>query len=535
MARENPQRFPSTTWSSDQDTDERSMDTQYYTPKGIVKQEPKSSVPRTTTTTTARRNLTEIIDLITPPKPLASSTIENYKPSTIVPYNERRLSILPTYPMPLYGMNVNLLLANIPNGLLSAEQLIHRQPGKYICPFTINNHDPTMTSFILNQYHKFFVPILQNFKLDLSILDHNYARLQQVIEMIRKARLRALPSNKLNEDPLGNLFDNELPQLLEFYLQIDVDLFYMKTCSFNSAHPRSNVEGILCLTAPECLYTMSKCGSCELCTMLPSPVVFNHYQPHRFLNQYKSILNCPADCNTKNFIYVLTCVCNEYEYISETKFPLFIRLKEHCQIACNAIRSTLVGKTNLKAAGQQTSDKDAMLLYQHSSQCATAIRLFLERNPVYWHFVPLLAADVNQDNINFNRTPVKPNTTTNSSALFLDRPTQSFLAHIPDPPLGYKFADRQIEKQIHFFQNNIIKDPYQDTVYVFNAEIIAVMPLFSSDAFRRIIHALFVTHTESKLNTMGHIFNNSENVSIRKTPWCYNLLRLSTDSKKQFN
>ncbi|CAF1386692.1 unnamed protein product [Rotaria sordida] len=55
----------------------------------------------------------------------------------------------------------------------------------------------------------------------------------------------------------------------------------------------------------------------------------NRYERHRFVNGYESILNCPATCDTKNYIYVLTCVCGQFEFISETKFALDVRLRGH--------------------------------------------------------------------------------------------------------------------------------------------------------------------------------------------------------------
>ena len=83
---------------------------------------------------------------------------------------------------------------------------------------------------------------------------------------------------------------------------MDVDLFYMKTCSYSDAQPRSFNEGIVCLDPPQCLYAISKCGHCDLCTSFhhtdhdhvcqqKSPVLFGNYNRHRFVNGYESIIN----------------------------------------------------------------------------------------------------------------------------------------------------------------------------------------------------------------------------------------------------
>ncbi|CAF1334239.1 unnamed protein product [Rotaria sordida] len=99
------------------------------------------------------------------------------------------------------------------------------------------------------------------------------------------------------------------------------------------------------------------------------------------------------------------------------------------------------------------------------------------------------------------------------------------LTHIPQPPPGYKFSKRQIKTQVEFFKKNLINERLVDDIYVYNAKIIAVMPPNTSDLFRRIVHLLFVTHTETKLNALGHIFTNTDAVNIRNGIWCANLIR----------
>ena len=47
-----------------------------------------------------------------------------------------------------------------------------------------------------------------------------------------------------------------------------VDIFYMKTCSFRGAEPRSVIEGLFCgKDEPEARYTMIACGNlqCRCC------------------------------------------------------------------------------------------------------------------------------------------------------------------------------------------------------------------------------------------------------------------------------
>ncbi|CAF2450037.1 unnamed protein product [Rotaria sp. Silwood2] len=58
---------------------------------------------------------------------------------------------------------------------------------------------------------------------------------------------------------------------------------------------------------PECSYTMTSRGKCELCRTpidikyrKQASVLFNHYVKYRFIHGYESILNCPVTISTKN-------------------------------------------------------------------------------------------------------------------------------------------------------------------------------------------------------------------------------------------
>jgi hypothetical protein len=61
--------------------------------------------------------------------------------------------------------------------------------------------------------------------------------------------------------------------------------------------------------------------------------------------------------------------------------------------------------------------------------------------------------------------------------------------------------------------------------YVYTATTIAVLPLNTSDLFREILHSLFVTRAEVKLNTLGHLFQPSFDVHIDRGIWCAQLIR----------
>ena len=77
------------------------------------------------------------------------------------------------------------------------------------------------------------------------------------------------------------------------------------------------------------------CGNCALCRSLndlrhqrqtPVIVFFYCYEQYRFVNGYESILNCPATCTAQNIIYVLTCLCGQFNYIGQNKIVKLIMI-----------------------------------------------------------------------------------------------------------------------------------------------------------------------------------------------------------------
>ncbi|CAF1670697.1 unnamed protein product [Adineta ricciae] len=358
-------RAPSVILLSDDESDDNGVDkntqTQYSTPMELENQYQMVILsPRPTTTqmqslSSSQRSFSRgekkqeqeeeeeeeeenIIEMNTSVSPMVSPvglSQPNYLPYTISLNNQERLSILPTYPNTNTNKNTEsilLLLANVPINHLSQQELRNRRTGRYKASFSILDCDASSISYIVQQYKKFYMPLLDRLHVDLSILDCNYIHLKRFIELHRQAYIRTLGHQNSMKYHF-NLQENEFAQLLEFYLQIDVDLFYMKTCSFRSAQPRSKEEGLFCSNVPDCHYTMERCNKCILCQSSAGnvnyqheqeqqqqscPIQFNMRRRHRFVNGYESILNCPVSCDTNNIIYVLTCPCGSYDYIGET-------------------------------------------------------------------------------------------------------------------------------------------------------------------------------------------------------------------------
>ena len=180
----------------------------------------------------------------------------------------------------------------------------------------------------------------------------------------------------------------------------------------------------------------------------------------------------------------------------------------------------LIGEKNRQRTQgiQQNSEmasKSRMRLYQHSMRCSAAVQLFLDCNPQYWCFIPMLEDDVNRQN---QYTATHPMSNGNRSL-------EERLTDVPQCPEGYQFSRRQLAKQYEYFAKQLDRQPPHPDLNLYQAKIIALLPLEASELFRQVIHALFVTHSEAKLNTMGHLFDSNTQTYIHNGVWCENLVR----------
>ena len=81
-----------------------------------------------------------------------------------------------------------------------------------------------MPSFFLNKYEEFFGELKQRLQVDDAILDYNYLRLFQCINLLNRERVR-YGFQKESIEPADQLPMNEYTLALEFYLQIDCKIF----------------------------------------------------------------------------------------------------------------------------------------------------------------------------------------------------------------------------------------------------------------------------------------------------------------------
>lgn len=193
-------------------------------------------------------------------------------------------------------------------------------------------HQPTAVN-PRNDHERQIFFLSQLWNISRDILEYNFQRILSINNLITKNRIHRF-STTFQEEYLSK---DEYSIALEFFLQIDIDTFYMKTCSYRGASLETNQKlNIFLVSKPNVSYEMKQCHQNSCCLCYPNykmtyrnnqtVVYFGSNQQHYFLNGYRSILNCPATCTTRNIIYVLTCPCHQADYIGETSLSLADRL-----------------------------------------------------------------------------------------------------------------------------------------------------------------------------------------------------------------
>ena len=122
---------------------------------------------------------------------------------------------------------------------------------------------------------------------------------------------------------------------------------------------------------------------------------------------------------------------------------------------------------------------------------------------------------------------------------------------VPSPPVNFLFTcEQKIEIDRFFHEEKYINSPnlhldlYQAAIVAICKSVLLIInsshlnffsvPTNASDALRRLIEALLITHTEAQLNTDGHLdkllfpdslINQDNGSSQQQDPWCKNLIR----------
>ncbi|CAF4050234.1 unnamed protein product [Rotaria sp. Silwood2] len=457
-----------------------------------------------------------------------------------------RHAILPSYPTLNNGDDIHLLLANIPIHHLNQEDLERRCKQGYHQPTSIapsNDHERQI----------FFLSRLWNVNRD--ILDFNFRCLIKLAKLLAANRIHCF-STRPDQEYLDH---DDYSLALEFFLQLDLHLFYMKTCSYRGAQPIVvGDKSLFCLSEAQARYGMTRCRQISCCLCYPSyklmyrqhqPIIqFGSHQQHTFVNGYRSILNCPATCTTRNIIYVLTCPCHQVDYIGETSSSLIHRLAcngkmqyiyhlfylentvvclDHQEHGNRIVQEFLFGKKNTfrirnELKSFETLVKNDMKIYQHSTHCPSAIQWFLDENPAYWPFIPSKMTEAEEQDEEKELVHYTDET---------DR--FSYANDVPAPPNGYRFNLEQKMAIDQFFHKKSYLNTPNLHLDLYQATIIALLPEHASPTVRRWVEALFITHAESKLNTIGHLDQfvstpHTKQVStIEYDAWCRNLIRRS--------
>ncbi|CAF1266381.1 unnamed protein product [Rotaria sordida] len=403
---------------------------------------------------------------------LINNEQQEYQSRTLLDKNNGRYAYLPIFPTEYVGPNECLVLANVPVNRLAPHQINRRQYGAY-------TFDALMLMNKYNYSDEFSLSeqdaneLASRLQVGKSIITFNAQQLRSICHTLLVfhesfRRYVLCKSDVALKEPTLN--SKQMAIALEFYLQIDVDLFYMKTCSFRGAEPRSKIEGLFCgRDELQARYTLTPCGNlfCLCChplnshkkTQKWSVVDFNSSSMHRFVNGYTTYLNCPATCTTSNIIYAMTCPCGHYDYIDSTAKTLADVMAHHREHGNRIIHEKLTGSPLFRGSQIDPDEREnemanQMRLYQHSARCAGALRSFLDCNPMYWCFIPLPWDEAVTENA-ANRP--KPSTTDpNLDAVIAttavdNRRVANYLDNVLLPPTSYTFSFRQLKQQRLFF------------------------------------------------------------------------------------
>ncbi|CAF1469686.1 unnamed protein product [Rotaria magnacalcarata] len=487
-------------------------------------------------------------------KQITSSSFSNneqhgYQPTTLQQNDHGRYAYLPTFPTESIHLNDYLLLANVPVTRLVSHEINRRQQGVYISNvLMLTEKYDSSNGFTLSEQDT--EELATRLHIDKSIITFNANQLRRICSFLltlhESFRRTVLCKKDIAlKEPI--LDSKQMALVLEFYLQIDVDLFYMKTCSFRGAEPRSKSEGLFCGNdEPQARYTFIPCGNlfCLCCHPIHNynkietwPVIdFASSSMHQFLNGYTTYLNCPATCTTSNLIYAMTCPCGHYDYVDSTAETLTDALAYHREHGNRIIHEKLTGSPLFRGSimdpnGKQNEIANKMRLYQHSARCPVALRSFLDCNPIYWCFIPVLWSEALAEN------SVHTRGTSDTDLLLLqvltstavgNRRLANYLDCVPLSPAAYVFSNQQVKQQRSFFQQFISctndQLPYL-TLDLYKVAIIAVLPDIRSIILRYIIETLFIIHAETKLNMICPIGIDVEKRygRVYDLVWCANL------------
>lgn len=105
-----------------------------------------------------------------------------------------------------------------------------------------------------------------------------------------------------------------------------------------------------------------------------------------------------------------------------------------------------------------------MFLYQHAARCPAVLKIFLDSNPKYWCFIPVLRSEAEKIDLSYlgpdcdidiEKHRVVRNTIT------VDRVFSMTLRRVPTPPEPYEFSYLQRQQQYSLFHEILSLPKYE--------------------------------------------------------------------------
>ena len=101
---------------------------------------------------------------------------------------------------------------------MTQTELARRYSGTFKAAFDIINYDLTVPSFLREKYQLFFGDLIERLKIDMTILDYNYMRLNKYMKLLIYEQIQIF---NLRSYEIQLIDEKEYPLALEFFLQFD--------------------------------------------------------------------------------------------------------------------------------------------------------------------------------------------------------------------------------------------------------------------------------------------------------------------------
>ena len=120
-----------------------------------------------------------------------------------------------TKPKALLLLSLSLYVAG---HQLTPEEGARRCSRAFRPAFDAIDHDSTVASFLRDKYHLFFGDLIERLKVDMTLLDFNYTRLNKYMRLLMDEQVRVF---NLRPSEVQLIQEKEYPLALEFFLQFD--------------------------------------------------------------------------------------------------------------------------------------------------------------------------------------------------------------------------------------------------------------------------------------------------------------------------